>query len=72
MQKKVVDKASGLAHYYGVSEVVIAMTVISLGTSLPEISLRVVGSLNILADVSVVEEVSGTVLGMNIGSDVVQ
>lgn len=68
----VVEKMRGVASYYGVSEVVIAMTIISIGTSLPEIALHTVGSFNILADPSLMNEVSGTVLGMNIGSDVIQ
>ncbi len=109
----VVSKMEGVAKHYGISEVVIAMTVVSVGTSLPELALHLVGSLNILAsstagfrlfgiDLATLlleghgeavrllaeqglitaetavssSEVylakSGTVLGANIGSDVVQ
>ncbi|MFB6200042.1 MAG: sodium:calcium antiporter, partial [Candidatus Nanohaloarchaea archaeon] len=109
----VVSKMEGVAKHYGVSEVVIAMTIVAVGTSLPELALHVIGSLNILAssgsllDVFLVDPVatflgshstavtalanqtavsssvavnstqtylttSGTVLGANIGSDVVQ
>jgi len=70
--EKVVDKMKAVASYYGVSQVFIAMTIISIGTSLPEISLHVIGSFNILSNPSSLNSVSGTVLGMNIGSDVVQ
>lgn len=109
----VVKKMEGVAKYYSVSEVVIAMTIVSIGTSLPELALHIVGSLQILLSSGVplqlfgvdlgtvilgahseavnmllqqgiiqsetamrASEVyfstSGTVLGANIGSDVVQ
>ena len=44
----VVKKMKGLARYYGISEVVIAVTIVSIGTSLPEIALHLVGSFEIL------------------------
>lgn len=44
----VVSKMEGVAKYYGISEVVIAMTIVSIGTSLPEIALHLVGSIEIL------------------------
>jgi cation:H+ antiporter len=96
----VVSKMQGVAKHYGISEVVIAMTIVSIGTSLPELSLHLVGSFNILlSDGNVLaymagqpvsflldsfgvvlapealtgfKDVSATVLGSNIGSDVVQ
>lgn len=73
--EKVVKKMEAVAKYYGVSEVVIAMTIISIGTSLPELSLHMVGSYNILSQPENLEAfrtISATVLGSNIGSDVVQ
>lgn len=45
---KVVEKMQMVAKYYGVSEVVIAMSIVSIGTSLPELSLHVVASFKIL------------------------
>ena len=96
----VVSKMQGVAKHYGVSEVVIAMTIVSVGTSLPELSLHLVGSFNILlSDGNILafalnqplafmldsfgvvlsseattgfRDISATVLGSNIGSDVVQ
>ena len=44
----VVKKMEGVAKYYGISEVVIAVTIVSIGTSLPEIALHYVGSTEIL------------------------
>lgn len=97
----VVSRMQGVAKHYGISEVVIAMTIVSIGTSLPELSLHLVGSFNILlSDGNILsyllsqpasflldsfgvvlsspesaqsfKDVSATVLGSNIGSDVVQ
>lgn len=73
--EKVVEKMEAVAKAFGVSEVVIAMTIISIGTSLPELALHLVGSFEILAhpgNVKTFQTVSATVLGSNIGSDVVQ
>lgn len=73
--EKVVAKMEAVAKAYDISEVVIAMTIISVGTSLPELALHLVGSFKILgnpANVSQFQTVSATVLGSNIGSDVVQ
>ncbi len=110
---RVVQKMEGVAKHFGVSEVVIAMTIVSIGTSLPELALHLVGSIKILLSSGVslnlfgvdlttlllgshegalqvlleqgkvstavasestrtYMETSGTVLGANIGSDVVQ
>jgi len=65
-------KCSRWAKSFDISEVVVATTVISIGTSLPEISVHVVGSLNILDNPGSINQISSTVLGMNIGSDIVQ
>ena len=70
--EKVVGKMQSVAKSFGISEVVIATTVISIGTSLPEISVHIVGSLNILSNPGNINSISSTVLGMNIGSDIVQ
>lgn len=70
--EKIVEKMQSVAKSFGVSEVVVATTVISIGTSLPEISVHVVGSLNILESPENINTISSTVLGMNIGSDIVQ
>lgn len=44
----VVSKMEAVAKYYGVSEVVIAVTIVSIGTSLPEIVIHWVGSTEII------------------------
>jgi len=68
----VVGKLVALANYYRVSEAVVGLTVLSLGTSLPEIASHVVASSQILLGVGDPRVLSATVLGGNIGSDVVQ
>lgn len=73
--RQVVSRLTSVAKAYDVSETVIAMTVISVGTSLPELSLHLVGSYNIVTKPLTrveVQRISATVLGSNIGSDVVQ
>lgn len=44
----VVSKMEAVAKSFGISEVVIAMTIVSIGTSLPELALHFIGSLKIL------------------------
>lgn len=53
--------AIGLATSYGVSEAVIGLTVVAVGTSLPELSVSVIAALRRHADVAV-----GNILGSNI------
>ncbi|MDY6777859.1 MAG: sodium:calcium antiporter [Candidatus Nanohaloarchaea archaeon] len=70
--EKAVDKMTSIAAYYNIPNVVIAVSVISVGTSLPELASHVVASAEILAGTVDYEIASATVLGANIGSDVVQ
>ena len=44
----VVSKMQAVAKAYGISEVVIAMTIVAIGTSLPELALHIIGSLKII------------------------
>ncbi|WP_254526075.1 sodium:calcium antiporter [Natrinema caseinilyticum] len=68
----VVRKLERLAKFYGLSEVVIGLTVVSIGTSLPEIASHLVSSVQIVSGLGDSRTISATVLGGNIGSDVVQ
>lgn len=52
---KVVEKMQGVAKAFGVSESVIAVSIVSLGTSLPELVQHVVGSLRIIGEVGILE-----------------
>lgn len=53
--------AVGIAQYLGVSEALIGLTLVAVGTSLPELSISVIAALRQHADVAV-----GNVLGSNI------
>jgi cation:H+ antiporter len=53
--------AVGIAEHFGVSEAVIGLTLVAVGTSLPELSISVIAALRRHADVAV-----GNVLGSNI------
>ena len=68
----VVGKIIQLAQHFGVSNTFMGLTVLSLGTSLPEISSHLVASFGILTNTLDYKIASATVLGANIGSDVVQ
>lgn len=71
----VVRRLAAVAKSYEISQTVLAMTVISVGTSLPELSLHLVGSFRIVAgnvSADTARVISATVLGSNIGSDVIQ
>jgi cation:H+ antiporter len=70
----VVRKLIKLAHHFGVSDTFVGLTVMSIGTSLPEIGSHLVASLRILSTADKQQKMidSATVLGANIGSDVVQ
>ncbi len=56
-----VDGASGIARSWGVGERVIGLTVVAIGTSLPELATSIVAALKKKADIAV-----GNVVGSNI------
>jgi|TARA_Y100000310_G_scaffold345671_1_gene468040 cation:H+ antiporter len=69
---KVIGKLIKLGKKLGISQIFIGLTVIAVGTSLPEITTGVVASLDIVSGNIDSFIASGTVLGTNIGSDIVQ
>lgn len=68
----VVGKLIKLARHFGVSNTFVGLTVLSIGTSLPEIGSHLVASFGILTETLDYRIASSTVLGANIGSDVIQ
>ncbi len=70
--QQVVDKLTAIAEYYGIPDVVIAMSVVSIGTSLPELMSHVIASVGILTGSLDYQIASATVLGANTGSDIIQ
>lgn len=61
-----------LAKHYGFSGTFVGLTVLSIGTSIPEIMTHIVGSIKIVNDPSLLNTLSGLLLGNNIGSDIFQ
>jgi cation:H+ antiporter len=69
---RAIDRLLGLAEYYHVDEVLVGMTVLAVGTSLPELSSHLVASLGILSGVLDYRVTSAVVIGGNTGSSTVQ
>jgi cation:H+ antiporter len=67
-----VKKLVGIAAYFNLSSTFMGMTVVSLATSIPEITAHLTASTNILTGKLDFQTGSAIVLGSNIGSDVVQ
>jgi len=67
-----VTKLVDLAEYFHLSTTFMGMTVVSLATSIPEITAHVTASIGILRGTLDYEIGSAIVLGANIGSDVIQ
>jgi cation:H+ antiporter len=61
-----------LAKRFRLSDELIGMTILAIGTSIPEIMTHIVGSVGILRNPSLLNPVSGLVIGANIGSDIFQ
>lgn len=59
--KIVVDIASDMARYWGITETVIGITVVAIGTSLPEMAVVLAGSFKKAPGISM-----GTIIGSNI------
>ncbi len=70
--EKAVKYILALADHFGFSDTFVGLTVFSITTSLPEIIAHLTASMNILAGTLDYKIVSATVLGANIGSDVIQ
>ena len=68
----VIRNAVELAGYLGLSGSFIGLTVLSVGTSVPEIMSHVVGSVEIVQHPESMNAISGLLLGTNIGSDIFQ
>jgi cation:H+ antiporter len=70
--RTVVRSSIGIARTFGLSDTFIGMTVLSVGTSLPEIVTHLAASFRILRDPPLMDEMSALAIGTNIGSDVFQ
>ena len=69
---RAIDALLGLARRYDVPEVLIGLTIVAVGTSLPELSAHVTASIGILTGSLAYETTSAVVLGGNMGSSTSQ
>ena len=68
----VVGAVTRIANHYDVPEVVVGLTIVAVGTSLPEIAAHVIASAGIVGGTLDYEVASATVLGGNMGSSTTQ
>ena len=61
-----------LAHHFKWSGTFIGLTILSIGTSIPEIMSAIVGSIDIIKQPSLMNTISGLIIGTNVGSDIFQ
>lgn len=61
-----------IAKKFGISEVFIGLTLLSIGTSVPELMTHIVSSLNMLFTPEKSEMLAGIAIGTNIGSNIFQ
>lgn len=64
--RMVIDNASVLARYFGLSDLIVGLTVLAIGTSLPELATLVAGALKGENDIAL-----GNVIGSNIFNSVI-
>ncbi|WP_435349712.1 sodium:calcium antiporter [Haloarchaeobius sp. HRN-SO-5] len=67
-----VGAVTRLAVHYDVPDIVVGVTVVAIGTSLPEIAAHVIASVGIVSSALDYEVTSATVLGGNMGSSITQ
>jgi len=68
----VIRNAIDIAHHLALSGAFVGLTVLSIGTSIPEIMTHVMGSIAIVQDPVRLDALSGLLIGTNIGSDIFQ
>lgn len=68
----IIKNAIELAKHYGFSGTFIGLTILSIGTSVPEIMTHIIGSVNILKNPGLMNTLSGLLIGTNVGSDIFQ
>lgn len=69
---RAIDRLLALAEYYDIDDVLVGMTVLAMGTSLPELSSHLIASLGILSGTLDYRVTSAVVIGGNTGSSTVQ
>jgi len=67
-----VHAARKISARFGISQTFFGLTVLSIGTSFPEMFTHIIASANILANPSLIQKFSDLSIGTNIGSNIVQ
>ncbi|PIN76440.1 hypothetical protein COV17_02450 [Candidatus Woesearchaeota archaeon CG10_big_fil_rev_8_21_14_0_10_36_11] len=68
----IIKNSISLAKHYGLSGTFVGLTILSIGTSIPEIMTHIIGSINIVRHPETINTLSGLLIGTNIGSDIFQ
>lgn len=69
---RAIARLLALAEYYDIDEVLVGMTILAVGTGLPELSSHLIASVGILSGVLDYQVTSAVVIGGNTGSSTVQ
>lgn len=68
----VIKSTIRLARHFGLTGTFVGLTILSIGTSIPEIMSAIIGSSNILKNPGIMNTISGLIVGQNVGSDIFQ
>ena len=68
----IIKNSIEISKHYGLSGTFIGLTILSIGTSIPEIMTHIIGSIDILKNPDMINTFSGLLLGTNLGSDIFQ
>jgi cation:H+ antiporter len=68
----VIKNSIQIATHYGLSGTFIGLTILSIGTSIPEIVTHIIGSIQIVKNPALMGTMSNLLIGANIGSDIFQ
>ena len=68
----IVKSSIKLSKHFGLSGTFIGLTILSIGTSIPEIMSAIVGGFKISHNPDLLHTLSGLVIGQNVGSDIFQ
>lgn len=68
----IIQNSIELAEHYGFSGTFIGLTILSIGTSVPEIMTHIIGSIHIIKNPETMNTLSSLLIGTNLGSDIFQ
>jgi len=72
LSEVIIKNSIELAKHYGISGTFIGLTVLSIGTSIPEIMTAIIGSIDILRYPEQINTLSSLIIGANTGSSIFQ